>query len=145
MQDLPGRCQQAPLLLVNFAGIVQSRQLSLAATQGNPADFFQHPAPLGSNLYDRDRVRAQVPAGRGVAVSDQVAQAEAAAALTAAEAQEAAAEERQEGASQVGSAGTAAAGWSAGRQLPSCCRGQQKEVEALGRSQSHCDFSMLGR
>ena len=87
----------------HFAGVVQSRQLSLAATQGNPADFFQHPAPLGSNLYDRDRVRAQIPAGRGVAVSDQVAQAEAAAALTAAEAQEAAAEERQEGASQVGS------------------------------------------
>ena len=84
------------------AGVVQSRQLSLAATQGNPADFFQHPAPLGSNLYDRDRVRAQIPAGRGAAASDGVAQAEAAAALTAAEAQEAAAEERQEGASQVG-------------------------------------------
>ena len=35
-------------------------------------------------------------------MSDQVAQAEAAAALAAADAQEAAAEERQEGASQVG-------------------------------------------
>ena len=107
-------------MLVTSAGIVQSRQLSLAATQGNPADFFQHPSPLGSNLYDRGRVRAQVPAGRGVAASDQVAQAEAAAALAAAEAQESAAEERQEGASQVGSAGTAAAGCPAGRQFLGC-------------------------
>lgn len=132
VQLLPGKYQQAPLVLVTSAGTVQSRRLSLAATQGNPADFFQHPAPLGSNLYDRDRLRAQIPAGRGVALSDQDAQAEAAAALAAAEAQEAAADKRQEGASQVGSAGTAAACWPVGRRLPGCCRGQQKEVEALG-------------
>ncbi|KAL3145426.1 hypothetical protein ABBQ38_001671 [Trebouxia sp. C0009 RCD-2024] len=36
----------------------------MAGTRGNPANFFQHPAPLGSNLYDRDRVRVVPPAGR---------------------------------------------------------------------------------
>lgn len=36
----------------------------MASTQGNPADFFQHPAPLGSNLYDRDRAKAIPPEGR---------------------------------------------------------------------------------
>ena len=36
----------------------------MASTKGNPANFFQHPAPLGSNLYDRDRVKATPPEGR---------------------------------------------------------------------------------
>lgn len=36
----------------------------MAGTRGNPANFFQHPAPLGANLYDRGRVRVVPPAGR---------------------------------------------------------------------------------
>ena len=46
------------------AGRVQTEHLAMAAAQGNAANFFQHPAPLGSNLYDRDRVRAIPPEGR---------------------------------------------------------------------------------
>ena len=52
--------------MCNFAGSVQIRNLQMASTQGSPADFFQHPAPLGSNLYDRDRARAAPPEGRQI-------------------------------------------------------------------------------
>ncbi len=43
----------------------------MASTQGNPADFFQHPVPLGSNLYDRDRPRATPPEGRQIGFGGQ--------------------------------------------------------------------------
>ena len=43
----------------------------MASTQGNPADFFQHSAPLGSNLYDRDRARATPPEGRQIGFGGQ--------------------------------------------------------------------------
>ena len=53
------------------AGSVQTRSLQMASTQGNPADFFQHPTPLGSNLYDRDRARATPPEGRQIGFGGQ--------------------------------------------------------------------------
>ena len=43
----------------------------MASTEGNPANFFQHPAPLGSNLYDRDRVKATPPEGRQLRAGSQ--------------------------------------------------------------------------
>lgn len=45
-------------------GQIHTETLPMASTQGNPANFFQHPAPLGSNLYDRDRARVIPPEGR---------------------------------------------------------------------------------
>ncbi|KAL3145033.1 hypothetical protein ABBQ32_003526 [Trebouxia sp. C0010 RCD-2024] len=45
-------------------GQTQTETLPMAGTRGNPANFFQHPAPLGANLYDRGRVRVVPPAGR---------------------------------------------------------------------------------
>ena len=44
----------------------------MASTQGNPADFFQHPAALGSNLYNRDRVKAIPPEGRRSGLGSQL-------------------------------------------------------------------------
>ncbi|KAA6427690.1 MAG: hypothetical protein FRX49_02353 [Trebouxia sp. A1-2] len=52
-------------------GSVHTRHLTMASTQGNPADFFQHPALLGSNLYDRDRPRATPPEGRQIGFGGQ--------------------------------------------------------------------------
>lgn len=52
------------VIVVWCAGQTQTQTLPMAGTRGNPANFFQHPAPLGSNLYDRDRVRVVPPAGR---------------------------------------------------------------------------------
>lgn len=46
------------------AGSVQTSTVEMASMQGDPADFFQHPALLGSNLYDRDRPRQSPPKGR---------------------------------------------------------------------------------
>lgn len=46
------------------AGSMSKKTVEMAGTSGNPADFFQHPAPLGSNLYDRDRPRVAPPQGR---------------------------------------------------------------------------------
>ena len=43
---------------------MQTKVLDMESTKGNPADYFQHPAPLGSNLYDRNRVKALPPEGR---------------------------------------------------------------------------------
>lgn len=43
----------------------------MASTEGNPANFFQHPAPLGSNLYDRDRIKATPPEGRQLGAGGQ--------------------------------------------------------------------------
>ena len=54
-----------------FAGSVQTRSLQMTSTQGNPADFFQHPTPLGSNLYDRDRARAAPPKDRQIGFGGQ--------------------------------------------------------------------------
>ena len=57
--------------MCTFAGSVQNRSLQMASTQGNPADFFQHPTPLGSNLYDRDRARATPPEDRQIGFGGQ--------------------------------------------------------------------------
>ena len=54
---------------------MKTETLAMASTQGNPDNFFQHPAPLGSNLYDRDRVRAIPPEGRQSGVGVQLASA----------------------------------------------------------------------
>lgn len=58
-----------------LAGQVQRQTLPMASTQGSPANFFQHPAPLGSNLYDRDRVRVIPPEGRQRKMGNQPASA----------------------------------------------------------------------
>ena len=58
--------------MCTFAGSVQNRSLQMASTQGNPADFFQHPTPLGSNLYDRDRARATPPEDRQIGFGGQL-------------------------------------------------------------------------
>ena len=55
-----------------LAGTVQTKIVQMAGIQGNPADFFQHPAPLGSNLYDRGRIRALPPEGRQIGVGGQL-------------------------------------------------------------------------
>ncbi|KAK9806807.1 hypothetical protein WJX72_003504 [[Myrmecia] bisecta] len=44
--------------------LAEESSLEVAAVQGEPADFFQHPSALGANLYDRDRQKASPPAGR---------------------------------------------------------------------------------